>query len=116
MKKILLIDDDADILFYVEEALIEAGYTVVTANNGKTGLTLFQEQDDIKLVVTDMVMPEMGGKELIKIIRKMDHDIPIIAISGDIETLKSSWKFKSINLIQKPFDPEEIVIAVQGVT
>jgi DNA-binding response OmpR family regulator len=79
--KVLLIDDDAVLLGLMAEAFTAAGYTTLTAENGRKGLRLLDTyQPD--LVVTDIVMPEMEGIGVILQMRRKPRPPKIIAISG----------------------------------
>ncbi|MEE4240467.1 MAG: response regulator, partial [Desulfopila sp.] len=81
MKKILIIDDEELILFFLKQVLTEEGYHVVTAADGEKGLELFRAQS-ADLVITDLVMPVKDGLKTIIEIREIDEAIPIVAISG----------------------------------
>ena len=64
---ILLVDDEESVRDLGARILSRAGYTVITANNGKEGLDLFtRERARISLVILDLIMPEMGGKDCLK--------------------------------------------------
>lgn len=80
---ILLVDDDP-LLIEVGESILELlGYRVLTANDGQQALTLFKlHQADIDLIMTDVVMPVMGGIELYASVRDLDESIPIVFVSG----------------------------------
>ncbi|MCP4549843.1 MAG: response regulator [bacterium] len=81
MPRVLVIDDEQSICSMLEGCLIDAGYTVDSALNGRQGLQKIREhQPDI--VITDIVMPEMEGMEMIREVRLNYPNIPIIAISG----------------------------------
>lgn len=81
MARILLIDDDDAVSDITAQVLRQAGHTVNTAPDGKAGLTLHHaEQHD--LIITDMVMPDMDGVELIMALRHTEPRPRIIAISG----------------------------------
>lgn len=81
MARILVIDDDCTVRLLLERYLTHGGHSVFEADNGKTGL---QALHDFKpdLVITDIMMPEMDGLEILLEIRKSNQTLPIIAISG----------------------------------
>ena len=80
-KKVLVIDDDQQFRNYMVELLTEHGYKVCTAENGVAGLEQFSNcQPDI--IITDIVMPEKEGVEVILTIRAENPEIPLIAVSG----------------------------------
>jgi PAS domain S-box-containing protein len=80
---ILVVDDDVSILSMTRETLEEFGYTVVTAEDGLQALGVYTErQSDIALVLTDMMMPVMGGSALITALQRLDPKVKIVAASG----------------------------------
>jgi len=90
MKTILIIDDDKAVLGLFTQALENNGYSVVQAADGREGLRLF-EVAPTDLVITDIMMPEMDGLELIPKLRKKSPDLPIIAISGGMRNATISF-------------------------
>ncbi|MEO5957891.1 MAG: response regulator [Opitutaceae bacterium] len=81
MARILLIDDDDDVRTVLRLTLIHFGHTVIEARNGREGLELFAEARP-ELVITDIVMPEKEGLEVIIELRAHRPPVKIIAISG----------------------------------
>lgn len=86
MKTILLIDDDPTIQEVFSQFLIGQGYEVLHAENGKLGMKLLETQKP-DLIITDILMPEMDGLEILLTIRNMHEDMPVIAISGGMRSL-----------------------------
>lgn len=78
---VLLVDDDEGMRHLLKRILERAGCVTAVANNGRDALERFRERP-IDLVITDMVMPEMDGIELIRALTAERPDLPIIAISG----------------------------------
>ncbi len=78
---ILVIDDEADILALFRKALEGAGYRVLEARSGTEGLRRFREET-ADLVITDILMPDMDGLELIRVFRETRPEVKIVAISG----------------------------------
>lgn len=81
MKQILVIDDDKRVNAMLSDTLQEAGYAVTSAFNGKMVATMLKTEC-FDLIITDLVMPEVEGIELIKSVRTKNWHLPIIAISG----------------------------------
>jgi len=81
MARILLIDDDDALRDVTAEVLRQAGHTVNTASEGKTGLALYHAEPH-DLIITDINMPDMDGVELIMALRHTEPRPRIIAISG----------------------------------
>ena len=81
MVRILIIDDDPQILDMLGQILEREGYDIVKASNGKEGIKLYRE-NPVDLIITDIIMPEKEGIETIFELRKDFPDLKIIAISG----------------------------------
>lgn len=81
MARILVIDDDEQVLNMLYESLTREGYDVFTASNGEQGLKLFR-QEPVDLIITDIIMPEKEGIETIIELRQDFPDVKIIAMSG----------------------------------
>ena len=81
MVRILIIDDDPQILDMLGQTLEREGHEVVDAPNGKEGLKLYRE-NPTDLIITDLIMPEKEGIETIMELRRDFPDVKIIAISG----------------------------------
>src|SRR5262245_39181528 len=79
--RILVIDDDPVTLLVISAALRDAGYEVVEARDGAEGLSLFRARRPAA-IVTDLVMPNRGGLETVKELRRADPTVRIIVISG----------------------------------
>jgi CheY-like chemotaxis protein len=81
MARILVIDDDEQVLDMLYESLTREGYDVLRASNGEQGLRLYRE-GPVDLIITDLIMPEKEGIETIIELRQDFPDVKIIAISG----------------------------------
>lgn len=107
-KKILIIDDDPEILDYLSELFQDNGYKTVTAANGVEGLEkVHAERPD--LITLDMDMPEKGGTNFYAGLRKDEsvRDIPVIVVSG-VGPRPPVLK-KDIPTISKPIDKEKLL-------
>jgi len=117
MSKILVIDDDAIVRTSIVLLLVDAGYQVLSAENGALGMALYRsEQPD--LVVTDIIMPEQEGIQTITEIRKVRPDAKIIAISGGArlghaDFLKIALVLGAMAAVPKPFDQDELLTLVK---
>ena len=85
MATILVIDDQAPIRALLRVALEDAGYEVLEASNGRLGLELYREKS-ADLIITDVVMPEMNGLELMLELTRSFLNVKVIAISGGLES------------------------------
>lgn len=114
--QVLLIDDDPQLLGYLQEVMEFAGYGVTTARNGLSGLESFRRQRP-DLVLTDIVMPDMEGIALIREIRALDKEVPIIAMSGggrggQTMYLEAATKLGANAALHKPFSSDELFCAL----
>jgi PAS domain S-box-containing protein len=78
-RKCLLVDDNKDVLIYLNRILTDTGVTIMTARSGFEAIEIVKNTPDIDVVLLDMQMPEMNGIEATKEIRKIRKDLPIIA-------------------------------------
>src|SRR3984893_17763949 len=118
MTKILVIDDDAIVRMTVEQILRDAGYEVLTAENGLRGMAVFRsEQPD--LVITDILMPEQEGIQTIAEMRKAKPDAKIIAISGGghgrmVDFLRMARALGAMDVVPRPFDLDQLLAIVEN--
>jgi DNA-binding response OmpR family regulator len=113
-KKILIIDDDAQLRKMMEHPLVREGAEVIQAENGREGLRLFHaNQPD--LVLLDVMMPEMHGWDTCKNIRKVS-DVPIIMVTalGNDEDVVYGFGIGADDYITKPFNVYVFVARVQA--
>ena len=110
---IMIVEDD-DINKLMLANMLEGKYNLVMAENGLEALELFEEQgSEIDLIMLDMVLPEIDGIGVIKRIRRSKHDanIPIIVMTAAINMEKEIFEVGANQLIAKPFDMPEVVLA-----
>ena len=109
---ILVVDDESLLLTMAETILSEFGYRVLTANSGQKALQLLsQPGTKVDLVITDLVMPEMGGRELMERIRKINPALPIMCTSGYV--LPEDQQVVA-GYLQKPFTSRELLHKVKS--
>lgn len=113
--KILVVDDEENVRQLGSDILSEQGYSIITANNGLQALERFKENPDIRLVVLDMVMPIMGGKEACIEIKKMPNPPKVLICTGyselsDLETILGTY---AEGLLQKPYTTSDLTSAVE---
>ena len=115
MKKHILIVDDEKTFLYAMEIIIkkfDSEFEIYTANSAKKALVL-TSSSDIDLLLTDIVMPDMDGLELIKVVRKKRPSIKIIAISGAGNLhLKAAEVFGASYVLNKPFEMDDLKSAI----
>ncbi|HTM09865.1 MAG TPA: response regulator [Verrucomicrobiae bacterium] len=114
--KILLVDDEPDILEVIQDRLEAYGFKVITATTGREALAkLAAEKFDG--VFMDVKMPEMGGIEALKEIRKTDRNIPVIIItsSSTREAAEATLAQGANEYILKPFEWQELKAKIEKV-
>jgi len=119
MQNILVIDDDKLMCLALAKILISAGYNVVQAGDGEEGLKLYRSQD-FDLVITDLIMPDKEGIQIIRELRKENSRIRIIAMSaggrgGATDYLKWARLMGAKQCLSKPIKREDLLDAVQAV-
>jgi two-component system cell cycle sensor histidine kinase/response regulator CckA len=110
---VLVVDDESLMLTMAETILSDFGYKVLTANNAQKALSILnQPGTKVDLVITDLVMPGIGGRELMERIRQMDASLPVIPTSGYV---MPEDKKNSAGYLQKPFTTSELLLKVKAV-
>ncbi len=117
-KKILVVDDEDDILNFLELVLTEKGYDVVTASGGQEALTRAQlERPD--LVLLDIMMPQMDGWEVLKLLRVDEEtaEIPVAMLSARTEARDRVQGLQegAIDYICKPFSLSELLGKIEAI-
>ena len=113
---ILLVDDDVMVRETVKHILLSAAHDVVLAQDGKRALEAFAKSR-FDLVVTDIIMPEKDGIEVIAEMRRLKPQVRILAISGggrigNTDFLQIAEKIGAAATIAKPFDPDDFLVKV----
>ena len=111
---ILIVDDEMGIREGCKRALSEEGYAADAAEDGQTGLQKVKEKN-YDLILVDLMMPGIGGMELIKKIHHWDPEIIMIVITGNatIETAVEATKLGAYDYLPKPFSPEALTAVVK---
>ena len=117
MARILVIDDDEQVLDMLYESLTREGYDVLKASNGEQGLKLYREES-VDLIITDLIMPKKEGIETIIELRQDFPDVKIIAISGGGRTgtkdyLHMAKIFGVQRTFTKPVAREQLLEAIK---
>jgi DNA-binding NtrC family response regulator len=110
---ILVVDDDADIREVLRDRLESFGYRVLSASTAKEGLELLERQNP-QLVLLDIEMPDMNGIDMLREIRRGEHDPTVVMITayGTIERAVEAMKEGAYDFIPKPFEPDHIALIV----
>jgi len=124
MKKVLVVDDTKNIRMLLTTCLELKGYFVLTAENGKSAISIMREEkDNLDIIFLDIRMPEMNGTEVLKIIRDMGLKCTVIIMTA-YATVKNAidcTKLGAVAYLQKPFSPskvsailDEVLISKEG--
>jgi two-component system cell cycle sensor histidine kinase/response regulator CckA len=109
---VLVAEDEDGVRELLRKALTESGYTVLTARHGRDALMVAGERSaGIDLLITDVVMPEMSGRELAETLLDRNPEVKVLYISGytDDEVLQRGVRGREIGLLRKPFTAEDLV-------
>jgi two-component system, cell cycle response regulator CpdR len=114
LQRILLAEDDEDMRRFLVKALSNAGYDVVSFNNGVSAYERLQEEP-FSLLLTDIVMPEMDGIELARKASELDPDLKIMFITGfaAVALNPDNQAPKDAKILSKPFHLRELVSEVE---
>jgi len=114
MRRILLVDDEENMLTVLEMLFRNSGYETVTARSGRDALDLFSGGDRVDVVVSDLKMPDMDGIELLKELQRRSFAVPFVLITayGTVEKAVEAMKLGAVDVITKPFTKEIILEAV----
>jgi DNA-binding response OmpR family regulator len=115
-QKILLVDDEEDILDFLELILEEQGYSIIKANSGKEALASAQVHRP-ELILLDVMMPEMDGWEVLKLLKADEEvaDIPVAMLTARTEMKDKIQGLQegAIDYICKPFSTKELLEKLQ---
>ena len=115
-KKILVVDDEPDILALVTARLVKAGYQVAVASDGLEGLDK-AEKERPDLILVDISMPRMNGFQMVQFIRADAslQEIPVIVITATRQKDEAAWREQvGVDLfILKPFEAKELIEKVE---
>jgi DNA-binding response OmpR family regulator len=113
---ILLVDDETAITDNLAPFLERSGFQVTTATNGEEALGKV-ESENIDLIVSDVLMPKMDGRELVRSLRRDDNWIPVILLTQVGEAFERAMALEegADDYINKPFEPHELVARIRAV-
>lgn len=118
-KKLLIVDDDADMRLSLKLALEMAGYTAEVAANGREALAI-QQQRPADILITDIFMPETDGFEVIDAVRRAFPQTKIVVVSGGARLAKREYLLDAAlmdvdAILPKPFDVETLLRTLNAV-
>ena len=111
--QILIIDDSKDTLLLLEEFLERKGIEVTTCQSAQEGLAILRRHD-IKLVLVDIVMPEMNGVNLLKRVLEINPSVDVVMMTGvaEMSLARECLELGAKDFIKKPFDLEYLETSV----
>jgi CheY-like chemotaxis protein len=107
--RLMVVDDDPEVRVIVAEFLEDFGYQVVQASGGAEALTLLSHTPDLRMIITDIRMPDMSGIELADIATQRHRDLKVILISGYFVSQQVDLRF-----LRKPFRMRDLEAAVRA--
>ena len=113
--RILVIDDEKNYLLVLEALLADAGYSVTAINDPEMALA-YLDDSEVEVVITDMKMPKMTGKEVLQSIKKSWSHIPVLIMTafGSIESTVEVMRYGAFDYITKPFANDELLLSVHN--
>ena len=116
---VLIVDDDAINLKLLKSILMryDCVTEVIEANNGMDAISILRQRDDVNLILLDIIMPVMGGIEMLKVVRLDDnlHQLPIIVLTTD-ETKKNEALESGANeFLMKPIKKQDLIQKIAAV-
>ena len=117
MYTILIVDDEPNYLIVLSELLRDEGYEVFTAANGMEGLQVVRDAD-LDLVITDMQMPEMDGMQLLRHVKELNKELPVLMITAyaQVEKAVAAMQAGAFSYLAKPFSNDELIVTIQKAT
>lgn len=118
---ILLVEDDKDVRSLASQALKTFGYKVIEAANGRQALDIIKKDfliDKIDLVISDIIMPEMGGEELAENLRELNPDIKILLCSGFTDSrvaMRESENRRGFHFLPKPYTIKNLEKTIRSI-
>ncbi|HEX2873341.1 MAG TPA: ATP-binding protein [Polyangiaceae bacterium] len=116
-QRVLVVEDEPQVRAIAARSLTSAGFEVLQAANGALGLALIKEQHQpFDVIVTDVVMPELSGPDLVRAALKLDKRLGIVFMSGFPEAMHDAHAsdFGDAAFLAKPFAPSALIEAVKG--
>jgi len=113
---VLVVDDEASILTLTSQTLQAFGYRVLTARDGADAVAIYaQQRNDIAVVLTDMMMPVMDGLAMMKVLRKINPAVKVVASSGLHANAAVATAAGIRHFLPKPYSPETLLNAMRTI-
>ncbi len=114
---ILLVEDEVSLAMIVKDALEEEGYEVAIARDGLEGLEQYFREHPT-LIIADVMMPEVDGFEMVRRIRRMDKEVPVLFLSArsSVDDIVFGFGLGANDYLRKPFSLRELIARVKALT
>lgn len=114
---ILLVEDEVSLAMIVKDALEEEGYEVAIARDGLEGLEQYFKEHPA-LIIADVMMPEVDGFEMVRRIRRMDKEVPVLFLSArsSVDDIVFGFGLGANDYLRKPFNLRELIARVKALT
>ena len=114
---ILLVEDEVSLAMIVKDALEEEGYEVAIARDGLEGLEQYFREHPA-LIIADVMMPEVDGFEMVRRIRRMDKEVPVLFLSArsSVDDIVFGFGLGANDYLRKPFSLRELIARVKALT
>jgi DNA-binding response OmpR family regulator len=115
--RILLVDDEPEALESLQELLVSSGFDVETAEDGKKAMDFLTKPLHFDLMITDMKMPGIDGLELLREVRGIRKDLPVVILTGcgTVENGIESLEQGAFDYVLKPFDLRKLMRVVRAI-
>jgi CheY-like chemotaxis protein len=108
LRKLLIIDDDAQLLDLYRDLLLPYGFQILTAGDGQDAIPIVEQNPDILLVILDLAMPRMDGREWLRWFRGRRKESPVIVISA-YKLEAADEELKPAVILEKPFQVADLL-------
>lgn len=112
---ILLVEDEISLAMIIKDALEEEGYEVTVARDGQDGIEHYFKEHPV-LIIADVMMPEVDGFEMVRRIRRMDKEVPVLFLSArsSVDDIVEGFELGANDYLRKPFSLRELIVRVKA--
>lgn len=115
LKTVMIIEDDQDIRKYINDLLLDQGYSIIEASDGVKALELIEKKRP-DLIVVDLGLPNLSGESVITAARKKHSDLPIVILTGkdSVTDIVKGFNLGADDYLTKPFKGEELIARIKA--
>ena len=113
--EVLLVDDDHAVRKMMQKVLVKAGLNVEAVEKASEALEILKRGRRFEAIVTDLMMPEMDGMQLLRFVRQLDLDVPMIIVTGNptLESAIMAMEYGGFRYLPKPVENQRLVEVVK---